>query len=302
MQQIINNEHTNPLVSIVVITYNSSKFVRETLESAKDQTYKNIELVISDDFSTDNTIDICKAWIEKNKERFVRTAIISSKKNTGIPANCNRGWLASNGEWIKLIAGDDALMPNCIELNLNFINKQSRILHSNCEIYNNSFTIDNFIAVTDKNDHPFCNAKTAVEQYRLLLKRKGAITSPTVFFHREILESVFGFDEEFFLIEDLPMWLKLSKAGNMFYFIDAVTVKYRIHLGSVQRNNHNYMPITYAKELLRINNKYLRKEVTRLIFFKNNIRLKLIIILNLIKLNNNTVISNFLFRCVNKIL
>ncbi len=57
----------NPLVSIIVITYNSSKYVLETLESAKAQTYQNIELIVSDDGSTDNTIEICKIWIEKTR-------------------------------------------------------------------------------------------------------------------------------------------------------------------------------------------------------------------------------------------
>ncbi len=51
------------LVSIVVITYNSAKFILETLESSKAQTYKNIELIISDDCSTDNTVEICQQWI-----------------------------------------------------------------------------------------------------------------------------------------------------------------------------------------------------------------------------------------------
>jgi alpha-1,3-rhamnosyltransferase len=69
-----------PLVSIVVITYNSSDYVLETLESAKDQTYKNIELIISDDCSTDNTVEICKNWLEENKERFKHTELITVKK------------------------------------------------------------------------------------------------------------------------------------------------------------------------------------------------------------------------------
>ena len=103
----------NPLVSIIVITYNSSKYVLETLESAKAQTYQNIELIVSDDCSTDNTVEICHNWIEQNKERFVRTELITVEKNTGIAPNCNRGVKAAKGEWVKLIAGDDVLHQNC---------------------------------------------------------------------------------------------------------------------------------------------------------------------------------------------
>ena len=77
----------SPLVSITVITYNSAKYVIETLESAKAQTYQNIELIISDDHSTDNTVKDCRQWIEKNKEWFIRTVLITIPENTGVPAN-----------------------------------------------------------------------------------------------------------------------------------------------------------------------------------------------------------------------
>ena len=60
-------EENNPLVSINVITYNSSKFVLETLESAKAQTYQNIELIVSDDCSTDNTVEICNLILIKQR-------------------------------------------------------------------------------------------------------------------------------------------------------------------------------------------------------------------------------------------
>ena len=112
-------EDYNPLVSVGVLTYNSSKTVLETLESIKAQTYQNIELIISDDASKDNTVEICKEWVEKNKDRFVRCEILTVPENTGIPANVNRRIAASRGEWSKGIAADDALLPDCIE---NFIN------------------------------------------------------------------------------------------------------------------------------------------------------------------------------------
>ena len=125
-KKLANNKEDaleQPLVSIIVITYNSSKYVLETLESAKAQTYQNIELIVSDDCSTDNTVEICREWIEKNKKRFLRTELITSEKNTGIPANCNRGVKAAQGEWVKLIAGDDILCNNCIEANIEYAKK-----------------------------------------------------------------------------------------------------------------------------------------------------------------------------------
>ena len=86
-RRVIVEMNNQPLVSVPVITYNSSKFVLETLESIKAQTYQNIELIISDDCSTDNTVELCQKWVEENKERFVRTQIITSDLNTGVSAN-----------------------------------------------------------------------------------------------------------------------------------------------------------------------------------------------------------------------
>ena len=72
-----------PLVSIVVVTYNSAKYVLDVLECIKEQTYANIELIISDDASQDETLDVCKNWIEHNRDRFKFFQLLCSSQNTG---------------------------------------------------------------------------------------------------------------------------------------------------------------------------------------------------------------------------
>ena len=108
-------------VTVSVITFNSSRYVIETLESIKAQTYPNIILQISDDCSTDNTVKVCKDWIEKNGSRFVKTKIVVPEHNTGVAGNLNRAWDACETKYIKDIAGDDKLMPNCIEDNMQYM-------------------------------------------------------------------------------------------------------------------------------------------------------------------------------------
>ena len=107
---------TKSLVSVAVVTYNSSKTVVETLDSIANQTYPDLELIVSVDCSTDNTVEICREWIEAHKERFVRTELLTVEKNTGVSANMNRGADACQGEWVKDIAGDDVLLPECIDI------------------------------------------------------------------------------------------------------------------------------------------------------------------------------------------
>ena len=109
-----NRLTSRPLVSIVIVTYNSSKYVLELLESCKAQSYDNLELVISDDASTDNTLALCKDWLDKNGSYFSSCQLVEAEENTGVAFNVNRGVLASNGKWFKLCAGDDILHSEAI--------------------------------------------------------------------------------------------------------------------------------------------------------------------------------------------
>lgn len=113
-----------PLVSITVITYNSASTVVETLNSVYCQTYRNLELIVSDDSSSDDTVNVCKKWIKKHENRFERVCIIESKMNTGISANINRADAACTGECVKGIAGDDKLVPGCVETFVDLVSVQ----------------------------------------------------------------------------------------------------------------------------------------------------------------------------------
>lgn len=99
-----------PKISIVVVTYNSGKYVTETLDSIASQSYTGeIQLIVSDDCSQDDTVLICKNWLRDHKDRFPDATIISSTSNTGISGNYNRALKEVNGLWVKYIAGDDIL-------------------------------------------------------------------------------------------------------------------------------------------------------------------------------------------------
>ncbi|WP_448522236.1 glycosyltransferase family 2 protein, partial [Schleiferia thermophila] len=203
----------NPLVSIIVITYNSAKFVLETLESAKAQTYQNIELIISDDASTDNTVEICRQWVEENKERFIRTEIITVPENTGIPANCNRGVKAAKGEWVKLIAGDDALLENCVEKYIIKAkeNPEIEVMHSNVIHYRGflieEFRLPAFNSRSLKINQPDISAK---EQFEILL-RCNKVWAASLFLKKTIYEKVGPYDESVKYWEDRPMLLKITR-------------------------------------------------------------------------------------------
>lgn len=233
-----DNFSENPLVSVGVLTYNSAKTVLETLESIKAQTYKNIELVISDDASKDNTVEICKKWLEENKGRFVRAEILTVPENTGIPANANRRVMSAKGVWSKGIAADDLLAPDCIENFINYIkeNPEAKIIFAKMRRFREVFKEENFQDITDFHAKYFCETyKTPKEQYKALLLKMYC--SPVTMFARlEVLQKI-KYDERFKTIEDYPMWLRLTNAGVKFDYMDKVVAYYRLSQNSISANS-----------------------------------------------------------------
>jgi len=238
---IEKRDTTSPLVSIIVITYNSSKYVLETLESAKAQTYQNIELIISDDCSIDNTVEICRDWIEENKERFKRTDLITVKKNTGISPNANRGFNAAKGEWVKPIAGDDIQNQECISSFLSYIKSHTEtfFFFSDIEIFGTgefSYKRDSVRNWIDKSMKCMESLPSSEAQYRRL-KISNIICAPSAIYQLKVFHTLGGFDEELKLLEDYPFWITATKNGYQIMSIKEKLVKYRVNEHSVQTSS-----------------------------------------------------------------
>lgn len=227
--------NNSPLVSIVVVTYNSSKYIIETLDSIARQTYRNIEIIITDDFSKDDTVEICEKWLSDNKGNFVRGILLKSDRNTGISANLNRGYLACNGEWIKEIAGDDLLLPDAIKDNIDYIHNRpdAKFVFSDRKEFKIIETgmIDVFKAQKYSRDY-FYDLSPA-DQYWDLVIRNVCIFSCTAFINKDAFLKLGGYDETIPMLEDYPMWIKCTNAGFKMYYFPKQTVLYRVHQESV---------------------------------------------------------------------
>ena len=163
----------NPLVSIIVITYNSAKYVCETLDSAISQTYKNIEVIISDDCSNDDTTSVCEKWIEEHNEIGIPLSLVKSDKNTGTSGNCNRGFKASRGEWIKIIGGDDILVSTAIEDYIDYVFSHPGIMHlvANLMTFTNDFKKDGNFQPVEISSYFYRDKMTWQRQYKAITKR-----------------------------------------------------------------------------------------------------------------------------------
>lgn len=292
----------SPLVSIIIITYNSGKFIKETLNSTLTQTYKPLEVIISDDGSTDNTIKICEAWITENEIQFDRVKMVKTHSNTGIPGNFNRGVKASNGKWFKILSGDDSLVPSCVEDNINYINqnKTAKIIQSNCNYYFDKFDKNNFQGISAVGKSKFFKENiTAKEQNRLLLIKNRVIATP-MFINKETFLRFGGCDERLRLIDDLPLWIKLTENNIKIDFFKQVTYNYRISKDSVTRNGQPFMRAEYAKELLLFFDLYKKNKISFVRAIRYEYGLKCIVYLNKKNLNKKGILNFLLFKSVLK--
>lgn len=242
---------SNPLVSIGVITYNSGKYVLETLESVKNQSYKNIELIISDDCSKDNTVELCTNWLKKNKGRFVDAKIVTTDHNTGISANLNRVVAASTGYWMKPFSGDDMLMPDATENYVNYVSTHENVQVVFAKMTSLRFRKDGSVAEEpfgeiDSESIAQFNAKTAREQYIDLLtdNARGLGGSPSIFVSRNIFLD-YPFNEKYKGLDDMPQWIKLSRNGIHFSMMNEFTVKYRIGDSLTSSRDRFFSPVLW---------------------------------------------------------
>jgi glycosyltransferase involved in cell wall biosynthesis len=258
----------NSLVTVVVVTYNSSPFIVETLESVLNQSWKEIELIITDDCSRDDTVEVCRKWLKENKQRFTSAEIITSDKNTGVPANANRGLFSAKGDWMNFLAGDDTMTANCLEDNMVWItsHQEIKVLFSFIQVFNKTFEFQNLVGTIPHGD-PYHSGgimapgRSAESQYKMLLLCDRIHFTPSLFLHRKTMIDIGGFDERFKLLEDHPLWLNLTRNGYRLHFMDKVTVNYRQHPAAI-----NNMQIEY---LIKPN--YFRSENFRKIYTYPNL-------------------------------
>jgi glycosyltransferase involved in cell wall biosynthesis len=212
-----------PLVSTIVVCYNAEKSILETLNSIKDQSYSPIELIISDDCSSDNTVKLCKEWLSENENKFTNCKLFANPTNLGVSANANQAINATSGIWIKPI-GDDILLPDCIENNINYANETHAEFVASQMIKFDDKTKRNIgVTPSDKYIPP----KTNTEQFQKHLKTQLYFHSPSWFLKKEVYDIIGGYDESLPLSDDMPFLFNFLKQGGIVSYMNKVTVRYR---------------------------------------------------------------------------
>lgn len=257
------------VVSVVVVAYNAESYIEKALNSVKDQTYSTIELIIADDCSKDNTISICKNWIEKNQNRFLRTKIVQTNKNSGVVANLNNGCKQIHGDWVKLLSGDDLLPPDVLTKYVEYV-MENNIEMICCSHSISFYEKDGLIVETADVPDPYTKmvfGLNAKKQYKKMLMEYVILLPTTAFISRKLYETVGLYDESFPDIEDQPFFLKIAKAGIKIEFADHIRgYMHRTNIESISQTTNglmNYNAFRYNGKLHRQDKKYVLPNVPK---------------------------------------
>lgn len=245
------------LVSVVIYTYHSNRTIIDTLESIYNQTYKNIELIVSDDASSDNTTKLVNEWLDTHRERFVRSELKVNSANMGITRHFMKGISYASGKWVKTLAGDDMLVESCIQDDILYVEKHTdtEYLMTSMLYYYNKETIREMGAGLRAYCKYVCS-QTAEKQFRLLL-HQDTYTAPSAFFSANIVEK---YGEPFNPSrnnEDLPWLLHLTNSGCRLRYLDRPTVKYRQDVSSISRQEGEFLNPLHLRDKKKLEKKLI---------------------------------------------
>ncbi|GHT73776.1 hypothetical protein AGMMS50262_05450 [Bacteroidia bacterium] len=224
-------EQNMPLVSIIATCYNQARFVEESLDSIKNQTYSNIEIIITDDCSTDNSVEIIENWIKKNNH--LNCYFIKNEKNIGVSNTLNKALKVISGKYLQLLALDDVILPQKIE---NQVMIFESLDESYALVYGDMMSIDE-IGNTIVDDSYFkasfsCYSGNIFHE----IIKVFFFYNQTALIKIEAIKKIgFQFDKHY-ISEDWLFQLRLSKYFKMYGTKDIVT-KYRIVQTSITRQN-----------------------------------------------------------------
>ena len=212
-----------PLVSVVITSYNYEAFIGRAIRSAFDQTYSNLEVVVCENGSTDNSLKIIKGFAADSRLRLVL-----NETNLGVIGNLNKGIEVSSGDFVVFLSADDYFLPGHIARAVQCYEDNPNV----DVVYSPALLVDNdgmFTGVLQQRGFPKYDSVYGRNELVELLVYDSFICFPTVLFKRSILEELGPMDESLHIAADYEYVIRLAAAGKCFQFINEPRVVVRYH-------------------------------------------------------------------------
>lgn len=233
-----------PLVSVIITSYNREDFIKEAIDSVLASSYKNIEVIIVDDCSTDSTYEIAKEYQQKHRN----IKLFRNKENIGQFENRNKAATYSEGKYLKFVDSDDAIFPDGIQYCVEEMEKYPEA--SLGLLYLNNKNLK---------DSKVMSSENVIRNHFFDLSILGIGPSGTIFRKQEF-DNCKGFDVRFDLAADNYLNIKMAALAPV-VLLPKVFFKYRMHEGQVFNQKkmiiYSYL---YNKELYLNGNLPLTKE------------------------------------------
>lgn len=221
-----------PIISIVLPTYNGDEYLDETIKSIKNQTFKDWELILVDDCSTDSTSAICARYERVNE----RIRVFRNEKNSKTPASLNRGFREAKGKYLTWMTDDNLYYPAALEKMLQYLNE-----HEECQfVYANMDTIDEG-----------GNIVGSFRQDNFTRMYYNDIVGGCFLYTRKCYEEIGDYSDEFFPIEDYEYFLRVLEKYGEFGYLNEKLFAFRVY-----KNAQSYQKFFDMKVLL---NERIRK-------------------------------------------
>lgn len=203
-------------VSVIMACHNSSAYLDEAVNSVLRQTLEDLELILIDDCSTDDTLEIAKRYQKQDE----RVSVLSLPINSGPAIARNTGFRAARGEWIGILDSDDVAMPSRFK-------EQMRLAESKKDLV---MIGSNFISINE-NGNPILAYKYPTghqELVKRLYSKRAFPPHSSMIYRRNVVDKLSGFNKRYVPSEDYDLWLRLSEVGKI-NSIDKTLVKIRKH-------------------------------------------------------------------------
>jgi glycosyltransferase involved in cell wall biosynthesis len=229
-------------VSICIPLYNHENYIDRCINSILKQTYQNIEIIISDDNSTDNSV----ANVEKFKDPRIK--LIKNKINFGTSINVNKAIEMASGDYIITLSSDDMLYENTIDKYL-----QKTISSPDSLVYFGWFqTIDQNDIEIDSYNMVVGNKSRNPELYlNELFCENNFLMGSGAFLKKDFFEIIGKFDPLLIQTQDMDMWVRTLTAGHKISIVEEKIIKYRIHLDNLSNN------LVDPKKMITMQSRYL---------------------------------------------
>ncbi|MFY3740372.1 MAG: glycosyltransferase involved in cell wall biosynthesis [Candidatus Nitrosomirales archaeon] len=234
-------------VSIVITVYNRSELLRETIDSALRQTYPNIEVLIIDDGSTDDTAKICTSYGDRIRYIY--------KENGGHASALNRGVSEMRGTWFKWLDSDDVLEENAVEELVKCANeKNARIVYSDYSVID--IHGSNTGVVTSENYTSYLDFAA-----KLWNNAFNSIVNPNcILVHKSVFEEVGFFDTSIKYPNDIHFFMHACIIhGIMFHKCPKLLLRYRVH----KKQWSSAGSMENVKEVIRVRDMIRQKYIER---------------------------------------